>query len=85
MASQRLQHSTITAYHRDNGSLRNLEVQTSPTFDLPIAKALNGDRLYLSLQQEADGNRLIVSSNHETDYPCQRQPALPAAVPAEPY
>ena len=65
VASQRLQHSTITAYHRDNGSLRNLEVQTSPTFDLPIAKALNGDRLYLSLQQEADGNRLIVSSNHE--------------------
>ena len=65
VASQRLQHSTITAYHRDNGSLRNLEVQTSPTFDLPVAKALNGDRLYLSLQQEADGNRLIVSSNHE--------------------
>ena len=65
VASQRLQHSTITAYHRDNGSLRNLEVQTSPTFDLPIAKALTGDRLALAPQQEAAGNRLIVSSNHE--------------------
>ena len=63
--SQRLQHSTITAHHRANGSLRNLEAQTSPTFDLPVAKALNGDRLYLSLQQEADGNRLIITSNQE--------------------
>ena len=65
VASQRLQHSTITLHRRDNGSLRNLEAQTSPTFDLPVAKALNGDRLYLSLQQEADGNRLIISSNRE--------------------
>ncbi|MFC2503070.1 MAG: DUF945 family protein [Cardiobacterium sp.] len=64
-ANQRLQHSTITLHRRDNGSLRNLEAQTSPTFDLPVAKALNGDRLYLSLQQEADGNRLIISSNRE--------------------
>ena len=63
--NQRLQHSTITLHRRDNGSLRNLEAQTSPTFDLPVAKALNGDRLYLSLQQEADGNRLIISSNRE--------------------
>jgi len=61
--TQRLQHSVITAYHRDNGSLRNLEAQTSPTFELPAAKAFNGDRLYLSLQQESDGNRLIITSN----------------------
>lgn len=63
--SQRLQNSSITAYYRANGSLRNLEAQTSPTFELPVAKALNGDRLYLSLQQEADGNRLIITSNQE--------------------
>jgi len=61
--TQRLQHSVITAYHRDNGSLRNLEAQTSPIFELPAAKAFNGDRLYLSLQQESDGNRLIITSN----------------------
>ncbi len=61
--TQRLQHSVITAFLRDNGSLRNLEAQTSPTFELPAAKAFNGDRLYLSLQQESDGNRLIITSN----------------------
>ena len=61
--TQRLQHSVITAFLRDNGSLRNLEAQTSPTFELHAAKAFNGDRLYLSLQQESDGNRLIITSN----------------------
>ena len=61
--TQRLQQNLITAYRRDNGNLRNLEAQTTATFDLPLLKAYSGDRLYLSLQQESGGNRLILSSN----------------------
>ena len=63
--TQRLQQSLITAHRRENGSLRNLEAQATTTFDLPLLKAYSGDRLYLSLQQESGGNRLILTSNKE--------------------
>ena len=63
--TQRLQQSLITAHRRENGSLRNLEAQATTTFDLPLLKAYSGDRLYLSLQQESGGNRLILTSNRE--------------------
>ena len=60
-----MQQSLITAHRRENGSLRNLEAQATTTFDLPLLKAYSGDRLYLSLQQESGGNRLILTSNKE--------------------
>ena len=63
--TQRLQQTLITAFRRDNGSLRNLEAQGTVTSDLPLLKAFSGDRLYLSLQQESDGNRLILTSNKD--------------------
>lgn len=63
--TQRLQQNVITAYRRDNGHLRSLEAQSTATFDLPLLKAYSGDRLYLSLQQESDGNRLIFTSSKE--------------------
>ncbi|MDO4643417.1 MAG: DUF945 family protein [Cardiobacteriaceae bacterium] len=61
--NQRLQQTVISMHNRENGSMRNLEAQTTATFELPILKSVNGDRLYFSLQQEAEGYRLIITSN----------------------